>query len=157
MFDTNNEPTANKPTHLGKFELISLVNPCFCILPSREHMLSMAIIIGAAKIISHNWEKPNNAPDIEYVVMPAGSFPAAPVIIPGVNFLIARLIFLKIIKTSYLTKAVTSTPAVTNNPPVTLPKVGFSPKNTNAKIKVRAILNLSTGATLEASPICKAL
>jgi hypothetical protein len=52
----------------------------------------------------------------------------------------------------YLTSATTKIPAVTNKPPTTLPTVGFSPKMMKASMIVSATLNLSIGATFEASP-----
>src|SRR3989344_8435212 len=73
------------------------------------------------------------------------------------HYLVLLVITLMRIMYTYLTNAVISTPAVTNIPPSTLPSVGFSPKNTNARITVRATESLSMGATRDASPNWSAL
>ena len=53
-------------------------------------------------------------------------------------------------------KAITSAPATINNPPVTVLKSAFSPKKIKANTIAKTTPSLSTGATLEAGPSCKA-
>lgn len=48
-------------------------------------------------------------------------------------------------------------PAMINAAPTAVFQVNVSPKNITAKMMVKAKLNLSAPATLETSPICKAL
>ena len=54
-------------------------------------------------------------------------------------------------------KTIINVPAVIRAPPIHAFMVGCSWRNTNASTSVMTTLNLSTGTTLEASPICKAL
>ena len=48
-------------------------------------------------------------------------------------------------------------PAIIKVPPTAVFQLRDSPKKSTAKMMVKAKLNLSTPATLETSPICKAL
>ncbi len=52
--------------------------------------------------------------------------------------------------------ATTMAPATIRRPPIPLPKVNFSPKNSAPATMTKATLNLSIGATRDAGPSCKA-